>query len=190
MIDENKVILESKNIWEELTDDILEQGKQWYYDKHDFCKKVAFDSNTPLIKTCAVYAALSPLKPVSENDRLCKQFVQGVHKGHTEKQVSKCQIILEHNVENITFYDQLLNGEKTVSFFRNLYQPDDPNYVTVDRHILNLCSKNEKLLITPNRYRIISEGIKKFAKKVKLKPNQTQAVLWILSKNKYGKNYL
>jgi len=69
-----------------------------------------------------------------------------------------------------------LNGLKIQNFFMNLYQPLDPNYVTIDRHAARACGENKK--VSPKIYKEIAHSYKEVAEELRMLPNQLQAMVW------------
>lgn len=172
--------------WEEIDSSLLFSGKQWYYLKREYCDVLATKYNTTLQQVAGIYAALSPMKSVKENDRLCEKFLEGDYSGHFSFQINKAKKIkIIYKPDEI---NTILKGNKTTAFFRNIYTPWDDEYCTIDRHIIKICNKGELVNITPKKYKIITNSIKSLANKVNLHTSETQAVLWLLAKRKYGYN--
>lgn len=172
--------------WEEVDSSLLFSGKQWYYLKRNYCDNLAIKYKLTLQQIAGIYAALSPMKSVSENDRLCENFLEGDYSGHFKFQINKAKKIKkEYRPEKI---EEILRGDKTKAFFRNIYTPWNDDYVTVDRHQIKICNKGKLLNITPKRYKIIANATKSLAKRVNLHSCETQSCLWLLAKRKYGNN--
>lgn len=181
-MNENLIFETINNSWDNIKEDIIEEGKRWYYDKHLFCKELSDKYKTSFLQTVGIYAALSPMKSVSENDRLCEKFLKGFHEGHFTTQVDKCKTIKKAYA--VSDVETILKGDKTVAFFNNIYNPYDKKYVCVDRHMIKIFNNGILIGITPKRYRTISNGVKSFSKTTGLIPNQTQAILWLHTKDK------
>ena len=175
-----------KKAWGEIPELSLSSYSQWYYEHRDYCDSLAVKYDLKLSQICGIFAALSPMKSVEENKRLCENFLKGRRGGHFSVQIKKAENI--KNTSNLKLIDNILHGDKTVSFFRHLYSPWDNNYCVVDRHMIKLANKGESMYITPRRYRVIAESIKKLSKEVNMKVSETQSCLWYLAKSKYGNN--
>ena len=133
-----------------------------------------------------LFAAFSPLKSVSENKRILINFLNGSRYGHTSLQMNKAELILQTNkLEKI---DLILSGRKTTAFHRHLYNPLCKEKVCVDTHLIKYFNKGSIIHITPNRYSIYENAVKKWSNKVNMYPSEIQAILWILAKQKYGIN--
>lgn len=185
-MEEKKIYKLIKKEWEEISPPILISGKEWYWLHREYCQNLAIKHELTLQQVAGIFSALSPLKSVSENKRLCEWFLEGIERGHTSLQINKARkikhIIIPDKIDGI------LKGDKTVSFFRHLYTPWDDNYAVVDRHIIKICNKGVEFNITPKRYKIIQNAINMLAKNVNLHVSETQACLWYLAKKKYGIN--
>jgi hypothetical protein len=175
-----------KKAWGEISEPLLITGKEWYWLHREYCQSLAIKHNLTLQQTAGIFSALSPLKSVSENKRLCEWFLEGVERGHTKLQINKAKQI--KNIQIADKIEQVLKGDKTIAFFRHLYTPWNDNYCVNDRHIIKICNKGIDFSITPKRYKIMTQSIQKLAKNVNLHVSETQACLWYLSKQKYGNN--
>jgi hypothetical protein len=162
------------------------EALQWYDLKNQFCLDLSKEYDYKLQQITGLYSAFSPLKSVSENERILKGFLKGKRHGHTNQQINKAELILQ--TENIEEIDVILKGLKTMSFHRNLYNPMDKNYVCNDRHVLKYFNSGNTVWMTTNRYKMYSNAIFKFSKKVNLVPSQIQSSLWYYSKQQYGNN--
>lgn len=162
------------------------EALQWYHLKNQFCLDLSKEYSYKLQQITGLYSAFSPLKSVSENEKILKGFLKGKRHGHTHQQINKGELILQ--TENIEEIDVILKGLKTMNFHRNLYNPSDENWCTNDRHIYKYFNNGFTIHATPKRYRTYSDAIFKFSKKVNLAPSQIQSGLWYYSKQLYGNN--
>lgn len=166
--------------------DLINEAKAWYPTEHDFSKELATKYDWNLQQITGLYAAFSPLKSVSENKRILINFLNGSRYGHTSLQMNKAELILQTNkLEEI---DVILSGRKTTAFHRHLYNPLCKENVCIDTHLIKYFNKGNIIHITPNRYSMYENAIKKWAKKVNLLPSELQALLWLYSKQQYGIN--
>lgn len=164
----------------------LPDGEKWYPEARDFSEELAKKFSLDIVQTCAIIAILSPLKSWPENKRLAEQFLKGKKWGHFKCQIEKAKkVLLETDVDRLM---EIVRGQKSSNFFRNIYNPLDNQWVTVDRHILKLCGKGREIRTTSKRYRIIANSIKNLAKDVNLPATTVQATLWGYSKSLYGIN--
>lgn len=70
----------------------------------------------------------------------------------------------------------ILNGLKVRNFCMNLYNPLDPDYVTIDRHAARIAGYDKGL--TRKKYVEIATAYKNVSKEIYLLPNQLQACTW------------
>ena len=183
---EQKYYNNIKKAWRETSEPLIFNGKQWYWEHREYCNTLALKHNLTLQQVCGIFAALSPLKSVAENKRICEKFLEGKRYGHTKMQINKAKKILKtYEPDKI---DAVLKGDKTVAFFRHLYTPWNDDYVVIDRHIIKICNNGKTVNITSKRYKLMANAIKRFAKELSLYSSECQAVLWYLAKKKYGYN--
>ena len=113
-------------------------------------------------------------------------FLNGSRYGHTSLQMNKAELILQTNkIEEI---DVILSGRKTTAFHRHLYNPLCKEKVCIDTHVIKYFNVGRLIHITPNRYLMYENVIKKWSKKVNLLPSELQALLWLYSKQQWGIN--
>ncbi len=77
---------------------------------------------------------------------------------------------------------------KTQAFYRDIYNPLDKEVTCIDRHCIKYFNQGEMPCITPNRYNMYSNTIKRWSDKVNMYPSEIQATVWLYSKQKYGIN--
>ena len=165
---------------------LIDEAKVWYPTEHDYSKNLANKYNLNLQQITGLFAAFSPLKSVSENKRILVNFLNGSRHGHTSLQMNKAELILQNNkIEKI---DVILSGRKTTAFHRHLYNPLCKEKICIDTHLIKYFNKGNVIHITPNRYSMYENSVKKWAKKVNLLPSELQALLWLYSKQQYGIN--
>jgi hypothetical protein len=80
---------------------------------------------------------------------------------------------------------------KTYNFYRNIVDPSDPNWVTIDGHMYNLWRGEQTTLDQaripgPKRYGEIAGDCKELALALGVLPNQLQATLWYCYKRVNG----
>lgn len=174
-----------KKEWENnLTPLILQESKQWYPLAHDFCKDLAKQHKLAVSQTAGICASLSPLKSWSLNKQLTKEFLQGKERGHFKKQIEKARKIKRISIPSTI--DIILNGNKTVNFFRNINNPSDNQWVTLDSHLWKFVGDGQLLNSTNYRYNITKNAIIRFGKYVDLPPNVIQAFIWLRAKELWG----
>ena len=185
---ERKCLNLIKKDWEIISSNpnLLEKGKNWYPNEKEYSFELAKKYSLKLQQVTGLFAAFSPLKSVPENKRILINFLNGSRYGHTSLQMNKAELILQTNkIEEI---DVILSGRKTTAFHRHLYNPLCKEKVCVDTHLIKYFNKGNIIHITPNRYSMYENAIKKWSKKVNMYPSEIQATVWLYSKQKYGIN--
>lgn len=158
----------------------LKNGKEWYESAHSFSIYLSKKYSVTETQSAGIIAAFSPMKEWELNKRMCETFIEsnGNISQHTGTQTEKAkQILFNHfTPEEI---DYCLGGMKTINFFRNIHNPDDRNFITIDRHHLNVCYGENIERCTDKQYLFLKENTLIFANKLNLIPNQLQASLWV-----------
>lgn len=168
-----------KHVFDIASVDDLEEGKGWYENANLFASSLAEKWNLQTYHTSGVISALSPSTAWEDNVKRAEIFIEKRRvSGHIAQQIRKANSIITSDCP-IKIAD-ILNGPKTVNFFYNIYDPNAEQYVTIDRHMLNLACRIEGLIDpTPKQYHFLANETIKFSKYVNLMPNQVQAILWV-----------
>jgi len=175
-----------KRDWDETQSLFLSQGMQWYPIENEYCRDIANKHNRDIITVSGLFAVFSPIKSVRENKNILENYLKGRKYGHTQSQMNKA-----HRIANSIDLDEIsniLHGNKTIAFFRHLYNPMDKEVSCIDSHMIKYFNQGDLIHITPKRYKIMSNSVKKFAKDVNLLPSEVQATLWLRAKSLYGIN--
>lgn len=172
-----------KREWQYATPFIID-AKAWYPEAHDFALNLSKEYNLTVNQVSGCISALSPLKSWDLNKKLTKDFLKGKERGHFRHQINKARNIKKERDSDVI--ENILNGYKTRNFFRNIENPSDCNYITIDSHIAKFIGNGERINLTNYRYKIIANSFKKFAKEVNLQPNEVQASIWLLAKERWG----
>lgn len=172
---ENQVDVYIKNI-KDYNNNIIEYDYDWltwYFNMHNELKKIC--DGKDFVKNCAIFSSQSINNSLVGNRKQFYEYIrynkiQGLGKKKIEK-ILDC----DGSVECIL---DILNGNKIKSFFINILQPDNKDYVTIDRHAAFLAKPELKYSITDKRYKEIGEAYKIVAKDLNILPNMLQAKLW------------
>ena len=176
----------------------IKHGLTWYVNANTDCMRIANTLELPLHIVIGVVSALSPNNKWERNivnaEDLCKAFINGqdmdsikVSTYHKMKQ--KAWHILEtmpNYAETIT----ILNGKKTVSFFRNI--SGDETDITIDGHARNIYYNDRQGLTTPNtnirklEYLDIQKAYLRASKKLGIKAYELQAITWVAWRRIHG----
>lgn len=185
VLTEKQIFNNINRAWEE-SHALVSSGANWYPEAHTFAKSLADKHKIALSSCCGIISSLSPLKSWTENKKLAEQFLSGKERGHFPKQIDKARRIKRISIPDTI--ETILSGKKTSSFFRNIYNPNDNKYCTVDSHILKVAHKGVLVQSTPRRYKDIENAIKKISNKENLPVSTVQATIWIYAKDKFGIN--
>lgn len=178
--DESFVLKNLDLIYQQCTFDDFNNGKTWYENAKSFSLDLSKKYNVGEEKSAAIIAALSPQKSWEVNKKISEQFLMsgGSKSLHTKTQHSKAKTILEYNLSS----DQIptiLGGLKTINFYKNIYNPECEEALTIDRHHLNICYGEDVKVCTPKQYSFIKNNTTIFAKKIDIIPSRLQAILWV-----------
>jgi hypothetical protein len=154
----------------------------WYQQANHFARGLAIKYNVPLSVACGVIASLSPLKSWTENKLIAESFLRNGNGKHTQAFIDKAKQIKASNgdVETIAL---ILNGNKTISFFINILEPNQQNFVTIDRHALSIAigrniQEHEGKGITYTQYQFFVNAYNVAGTKAGISPVLMQSITW------------
>jgi hypothetical protein len=169
-------------------------GTTWYAKAQSHAQRIADKHVVPVRVVVGVIAALSPNnkweRNVNDADQMLSAFLRGdpvdVCKPSTYlKMRDKAWLVIESMPENDEAVIQILNGQKIVSFFKNIMGHDT---VTIDGHAYNI-ARNKRVTLTDNdtnisksTYQDMQAAYTRAAKRVGLKVYELQAVTWVVWK--------
>lgn len=157
-----------------------QEGLEWYSKAHDVANTLG-KGDTKM--GAGVLAAISAQKPWISNVRLAKQaFSTGTVSNAevTGQVIKKVRRILDgEDPEEV-----LPMTKKTGHFYRNILDPSDPHFVTIDRHahdsaVGRVLGNDERGLHQPGRYKTFVNAHIQAANNLGLVPSQVQAVSWV-----------
>ena len=160
----------------------------WYNEINEYCLHLSNGFDIPLIKVAGILSALSPQNKFEQNCKDLERFLytRGTSSASTfNKQKDKAFTILycENYSEEIIKDILGKKAYKTRAFFENIYRPETSKAVTVDLWQIRWAKAMEiipqKGVLTPKRYKIISDAVTKQANELNIKPHQFQAQTWI-----------
>ena len=171
-------------------------GIVWYANAYSDCNRIAIDLSVPVHIVTGVVAALSPNNKWDRNVTNARELIQAFVNGdgmdsvkvstyHTMKK--KAWSILEDMPDHEGVI-VLLNGQKIVSFYRNIMGDDT---CTVDGHAKNIYYGErhgltaDKSNVGKKEYKTISDAYVKAGKRVRvngrsLKAFEIQAITWVV----------
>ena len=171
-------------------------GIVWYANAYSDCNRIAIDRSVSVHIVTGVVAALSPNNKWDRNVVNARELIQAFVNGddmdsvkvstyHTMKK--KAWSILEDMPDHEGVI-VLLNGQKIVSFYRNIMGDDT---CTVDGHAKNIYYgerhglTDDKTNVGKKEYKTISDAYVKAGKRVRvngrsLKAFEIQAITWVV----------
>lgn len=160
--------------------DDINNGKTWYENAKSFSIYLSKEYGVSEEQSAGIIAALSPQKSWEVNTKIAEQFIRedGNAKVHIGAQLTKAKHILYNNLTAKEVYSTL-GGLKTKNFFYNIYTPDSKEFITIDRHHLNVCYAEDKTMCTNKQYEFLKENTAIFANKINMIPSILQATLWV-----------
>jgi hypothetical protein len=169
-------------------------GTTWYANAQATAEQIADRHVVPVRVVVGVIAALSPNnkweRNVNDADQMLAAFLRGdpvdVCKPSTyTKMRDKAWAIIEAMPETDEEVIQILNGQKIVSFFKNIMGHDT---VTIDGHAFNIARFKRVTLtddstnLSKSVYQEMQAAYVRAAKRVGLKVYELQAITWVVWK--------
>jgi len=155
-------------------------GITWYSTAHVLASHWHPDMRT----ACGVLAALSPNTDWESNVAMAADFLAG----HTDADTVPHTYDAGRKAERIRDGedpDLVLGGRKVRSFFRNIFDPDRPGPVTVDRHATciwlgerDTSRRPVNLVNRVGAYQMIAADYRTAGRLTGLLPHQIQAITW------------
>lgn len=169
----------------------INQNKNWYKTASIYANYLSNKFCIDYDKICGVISALSPACSWSQNKKDTEKMIfcyandlnyNDFNFSTYGANVGKAWSILKYNGKDIlNSFFSLKTGSKTYNFFMNILQPENNNFVTIDRHAIAIFlgqKKSGSKAITPKQYRDIANVYIESAANVGLLPCQFQAILW------------
>lgn len=168
------------------------EGKLAYGRYREVLTSVALRYDIPLERAVAGFVALSPNSDYLGNLRSLVSVLEGIRDGVNVDQITistynHCRDRAYEYLTGITDFWETTKGPKIRSFFRNIMDPDDPEWVTIDGHMVaawldkQLVMK-DALLRGPQAYQTVAAGVRQLARETGLVTNQVQAIIWFTRK--------
>lgn len=174
-------------------DDDLREGCLAYRRYRSVMVGVSEKYRLPLDRVVAAFVALSPNNDYFGNLRSLVSVLDAVANrrsyAHTTVSTYKaCRDRAFSYADGSVDFWETVKGPKTRAFYRNILDPDDRGYVTIDGHMKAAYLGNERLTMreaivkSAREYRDIASATQRLAGDVGLIPNQLQAVIWFTRK--------
>jgi hypothetical protein len=174
------VLKNIETIYSNCTSDDIINGRTWYENAKSFSIYLSKKYNVTEIQSAGIIAALSPQKSWDVNTKIAENFIEsnGSVSVHTGVQLAKSKHILYSPLTKEEVY-LTLGGKKTKNFFYNIYMPECKDFITIDRHHLNVCYAEDIKGCTDKQYEFLKENTSIFANKINMLPSILQATLWV-----------
>lgn len=152
------------------------KGADWYRVYADWL--LSFEGDHML--NCAMFSLMSINTNLTNNVQKFEQWKEfGTFKGLNPEKYVDMKLT---NPQTVNDYLNILNGNKICNFFMNLYDPDNPNWVTIDRWSYRVVGELGR---SKKKYEKVSNAYKKVAEEVGLLPHELQATTWLKFREMY-----
>lgn len=157
----------------------IEEGLNWYREAHKYAKSLP----VPLANAAAVISALSPACRWETNKRDAAAIIEsrsGYRFGTYGQNVTKARALITDPDPASKFSAK--TGPKTLHFYHNILQPEDPEWVTIDRHAAAVAEGRDNsggVALAPKQYREYAAAYKAAAAVIGILPCQLQAICWV-----------
>lgn len=160
-------------------------GMGWYPYANFYALNLSYKFDLPVEKIAGVISALSPNNKWERNvldaESVCLEYLGGPEAKVCTYGLNKQKAL---SILNGTRIEDVLKGNKTYAFYRNILDPSDKKYVTIDFHAVNIYDLSlTKREIKDKEYKRIAEEYIKTANMLNLLPNQLQATTWVTWRN-------
>lgn len=181
-----------EKIYNSIPENTVKVAKDWYTEAHNFAADLSETYKIGFDRVCGVISALSPANNWNNNKREAENLIVCFISGGDWRlipfrtysiNVAKAWDILTNHSKSTEDFFSVKTGAKTLNFYENIKDPKNPDFVTIDRHMIailegRLGQRSGAGRITTKQYRDLSDKFKKVSKKLGLLPNELQAVLW------------
>lgn len=170
-----------------LADDIdRTEGLLAYKRYHSLLKLLAEHYGVTMEQMTAAFVATSPNNDYLKNLRSAVTLVDGHRRGVPLEQLTvstyrRCAARAWRVLQGENFLD-FTKGLKTRSFYLNILNPEDPDPITIDGHMLGIWAGQYVSMQQATRFRFryedVASGARAVAAELGILPNQLQAVCW------------
>jgi hypothetical protein len=183
-------ILDTYNL---ATTEEVRLGKEWYKTANYECSALLYGlrlQDYSLATIVGMTAALSPRNKWARNlidvDKLLDDDNTTVGTFHANKAKA---LSIKHSFYSTPWeIENLLGGDKVKSFYRNILEPENTRYVTVDGHAIGvwLGCRTVSASAQGNAYQTIKDAYVTTANELCLIPCELQAITWLTYRRIYG----
>ena len=178
---EKLIVSNIEEVFIQSTSSDFMEAKKWYKNAGAYARDMSEEFGVPFIKCCALISVLSPQKEWWQNIQITRSFLRskGQYAKHLGNQVKKAKTIYSYESP---FYDLdgFIGGRKTINFFHNILSPTGEAWVTIDSHMVQICTgRMDVKTVTSKQYDFLANILKKQAKIHNFIPSEFQALLWL-----------
>lgn len=181
-------------VYRQATQQEHDRGTKWYGVAQEQAHAIAVQHDVPLRIVVGVIAALSPNNKWERNVKDASDLIAAFLRGDPAtvckpctytKMRDKAWLVIEQMPETDEAVMKILNGQKIVSFFRNIMGHDN---CTIDGHAYNIARGKRSSLtsdetnISKSVYLDMQAAYLRAAKRVGLKVYELQAITWVVWK--------
>lgn len=156
------------------------RGLAWYPQAHDFAYVIGRGN---VVMGAGLLAAMSPNKGWDNNRLIAVNASFGIFGGQVGNAIGKAQAIYNGaDPESV-----LPMHKKTGHFYRNILNPFDVDFVTIDRHAIRAATldwDNGNPRVSDRQYGDFVLAYQKAAANVGIVPSAFQAVLWVWARER------
>jgi hypothetical protein len=190
------------DFYSKATSEEVKAGLVWYKLANEESKQIQLNSSLNLAQIAGIIAALSPRNKWLRNLVDCENLVKMInshglgyavdnYKSATfGRNTAKALVIAGLDNPTDSQVLDILGGNKVKSFYTNILEPENCQFVTIDGHAIGV-ALGERLVgssVNTKDYLLVSGAYIELAEKLCLIPNQLQAVTWLVYKRTYKIN--
>jgi hypothetical protein len=162
----------------------INEGRVAYFRYLEVCRQIADRYGYDLPLVVAVVAATSPNCDYRGNLRSALTIIDAHKNGIPFERITvssyrQCGERAYSYLDGVDFLGTV-KGPKIRAFYTNIMYPLDPHPVTIDGHAINIWRGKRIRLnqIKTFKYEAVAEDYREAARRVRLLPNQLQAITW------------
>ena len=173
----------------------LRDGMGAYAGYHQTMRNFAEAYSRTVYQVAGIFAALSPVNDYWGNLRSLRSMLEGVQAGYPVEAIT---VTTTHR-NRLNGYKiatgmvdrprEVLKGKKVWNFYNNIAYPDDPNFVTIDRHALSAWLGYKSADGRVADYNAVARDYIRAAKLRGVIPNVLQSTVWFAFKRLFHITY-
>ena len=167
------------------------EGALAYTRYHNMMRQMAELYDADFERTVAAFAALSPNNDYLGNLRSLATVLDANRRHIPPERVTvstygHCRDRAMKYLSGEAVFLDTVKGQKIRAFYRNIVDPQDPEPVTIDGHMVAAWMGQEltmkEAIIRPRQYEHVADGVRRLAKLTGQIGNQLQATVWFVRK--------